>query len=85
MALTKSEARTSRIIFYAAAIVAVLYGLLFLSMPEWAFQLSQDPGAPMDAGWLRWSGAFLIGMALAAWFAATQPDRQRALVVGLAL
>ena len=26
MALTKSEARTSRIIFYAAAIVAVLYG-----------------------------------------------------------
>jgi predicted branched-subunit amino acid permease len=29
MALTKSEAKTSRLIFYAAAIVAVLYGLLF--------------------------------------------------------
>ena len=85
MALTKSEARTSRLIFYAAAIVAVLYGLLFLSLPEWALQLSQDPGAPKDAGWLRWSGAFLIGIALAAWLAATQPDRQRALVVGLAL
>jgi hypothetical protein len=53
MALTKSEARTSRIIFYAAAIVAVLYGLLFLSLPEWALELSQDPGAPKDAGWLR--------------------------------
>ena len=85
MALTKSEARTSRIIFYAAAIVAVLYGLLFLSLPEWALELSQDPGSPKDAGWLRWSGAFLIGTALAAWLAATQPDRQRALVVGLAL
>jgi uncharacterized protein YjeT (DUF2065 family) len=72
MALTKSEARTSRLIFYAAAIVAVLYGLLFLSLPEWALQLSQDPGAPKDAGWLRWSGAFLIGIALAAWLAATQ-------------
>jgi CHASE2 domain-containing sensor protein len=59
----------------------VLYGLLFLSLPEWAFQLSQDPGAPKDAGWLRW----IIGVALAAWLAATQPDRQRALVVGLAL
>src|SRR6188474_1788858 len=85
MALTKSEARTSRIIFYAAAMVAVLYGLLFLSLPEWALQLSQDPGAPKDAGWLRWSGAFLIDIVLAAWLAATQPDRQRALVVGLAL
>src|SRR5689334_25398053 len=85
MVLTKSEAKTSRLIFYAAAIVAVLYGLLFLSLPEWALQLSQDPGAPKNAGWLRWSGAFLIGIALAAWLAATQPDRQRALVVGLAL
>src|SRR5512140_1008252 len=85
MALTKSEARTSRIIFYAAAIVAVLYGLLVLSLPEWALQLSQDPGAPKDAGWLRWRGACLVGIALAAWLAATQPDRQRALVVGLAL
>jgi hypothetical protein len=27
MALTRSEARTSRLIFYAAAIVAVIYGL----------------------------------------------------------
>jgi Domain of unknown function (DUF4345) len=85
MALTKSEAKTSRLIFYAAAIVAVLYGLLFLSMPERVFQLSHDPGVPTDAGWLRWTGAFLIGIALAAWLAATQPDRQRALVVGLAL
>jgi uncharacterized protein YjeT (DUF2065 family) len=50
MALTKSEARTSRIIFYAAAIVAVLYGLLFLSLPESALELSQDPSAPKDAG-----------------------------------
>ena len=85
MALTKSDAKMSRLIFYAAAIVAVLNGLLFLSLPEWALQLSQDPGAPKDAGWLRWIGAFLIGIALAAWLAATQPDRQRALVVGLAL
>ena len=83
MALTKSEARTSRIIFYAAVIVAVLYGLLFLSLPESALELSQDPSAPKDAGWLPWSGAFLIGIALAAWLAATH--RQRALVVGLAL
>ena len=61
MALTKSEARTSRIIFYAAAIVAVLYGLLFLSLPEWALELSQDPGAPKDAGWCVGAGRSLSG------------------------
>jgi hypothetical protein len=61
MALTKSEAKTSRLIFYAAAIVAVLYGLLFLSMPERVFQLSHDPGVPTDAGWLRWTGATIAG------------------------
>ena len=85
MAMTKSEAKTARIIFYVAAIVGAIYGLLFLSMPEWQLELSQDPGAPGNPGWVRWSGASLIGIALAAWLAATQPDRQRSLVVGLGL
>ena len=50
MALTPSEARTSRLIFYAAAIVAVLYGLLFLSLPEWALQLKTQVPLRMLAG-----------------------------------
>ena len=54
-------------------------------MPETAFELSQDPGVPANPGWVRGSGAFLIGIALAAWLAAQEPDKQRTLVVGLGL
>jgi hypothetical protein len=81
--MTRSEAKIARIIFYLAAIVCAIYGMLFLSVPEWQFELSQDPGAPGNPGWVRWSGASLVGIALAALLAADQPDRQRPLVVGL--
>ena len=54
--------KTARVIFYVAAIVGVIYGLLFLTMPELQFELSQDPGVPANPGWVRWSGAFLIGI-----------------------
>jgi hypothetical protein len=83
--MTQSEVKTARIIFYGAAIANAIYGLLFLSNPEWLLELSQDPGVPANRGWVRPSGAFLIGIAVAAWLAASQPDRQRPLVVGLGL
>jgi hypothetical protein len=54
-------------------------------MPERALELSHDPGVPPNPGWVRWSGGVLIGIALTAWLAAQQPDKQRPLVVGLAL
>ena len=84
-AVTQSEMTTARMIFYVAAIVGGIYGLLFLSMPERALELSHDPGVPANPGWVRWSGGVLIGIALVAWLAAHQPDKQRPLVVGLAL
>ena len=83
--MTQSEVKTARIIFYVAAIVGALYGLLFLSVPEKVLELSHDPGVPADAGWVRWSGGVLIGIAMAAWLGAQKPDRQAPLVVGLAL
>src|SRR5262245_42116636 len=83
--MTQSEVTIGRMIFYAAAIVGAIYGLLFLSMPEKVFELSRDPGVPVNAGWVRWSGGMLVGIALAAWLAAQKPDRQTPLVVGLAL
>jgi hypothetical protein len=56
MAMTQSEVRTSRMILYIEAIVALVYGLLFLLIPRWMFALSQDAGVPADPGWVRWSG-----------------------------
>jgi len=84
-AMTQSEVRTARIIFYVAAIVGAIYGLLFLSMPERALELSHDPGVPADPAWVRWSGGVLIGIALTAWLAAQKPDKQRPLALAYLL
>jgi hypothetical protein len=43
--MTHSEVETSRAILYISVIVGAIYGLLFLLMPEWQLELSQDPGA----------------------------------------
>jgi hypothetical protein len=79
-----SERRIARTIFYVAVIVNAAYGLLLLAMPEVLFDLSRDPGAPQNAGWVRWSGGLLVGMAFAALLATANPDKQRSLVLGLA-
>ena len=46
--MTQWEVKTARVIFYIAALVGAIYGLLFLSMPERALELSHDPGVPPD-------------------------------------
>ena len=83
MAMTQSEVTVSRTILYVEAIVSLVYGLLFLLIPRWMFVLSQDPGAPAAAGWVRWSGGLLVGVGVAAWLAAANPETQKPLVVGL--
>jgi hypothetical protein len=80
--MTQSDAKTSQTILYIAAIVDFVYGLSFLLVPQWLFDLSQDPGTG-DPGWVRWSGGLLIGVGVAAWLAAAKPQTQRPLVVGL--
>ena len=82
--MTRTERQAARGIYHVAAVVSAAYGLLFLATPEWQFELSQDPGFPANAGWVRWAGGILIGLAFAALLATTQPERQRPLVLGLA-
>jgi hypothetical protein len=48
-------------------------------------QMSQDPGVPANAGWVRWSGGVLIGIAIALWLAARDPAKQRPLICGAAV
>jgi hypothetical protein len=81
--MTQSDLKSSTTILTIAAIVDLVYGLLFLFVPEWMFSLSQDPGAPGSAGWVRWSGGLLIGVSVAGYLAAANPQTQRPLVVGL--
>jgi len=81
--MTQSDAKSSQTILYIAALVDLVYGLAFLFAPEWMFALSQDPGAPGSAGWVRWSGGLLIGVSVMGYLAAAKPQTQRPFVVGL--
>ena len=83
MALAQSDLSTARTIFSVAAIIGAIYGVGFLLFPHVIFSLSQDPGVPANAGWVRWAGGFVIGIAVAIWPAASSPEAQKALVVGL--
>jgi hypothetical protein len=81
--MTQSEVKTSQTILYVAAIVDLVYGLLFLLVPQWLFDLSQDSGVPAHLGWVRWSGGLLIGVGVAGGLAAANPESQKPVVVGL--
>jgi hypothetical protein len=82
-ATTRSDADTARTIFYVVAILMAIYGLALLVFPQAMFTLSEDPGVPANPGWVRWAGGFVLGTAVAAWLAASTPEGQRPLMMGL--
>jgi hypothetical protein len=81
---TRSYSDDARTIFYVAAILMAIYGLILFLVPQVMFNISDDPGVPANPGWVRWAGGLLLGTAIAAWLAASNPESQRPLVVGLA-
>ena len=83
-ATTRSDSDTARTIFYVVAVLMAIYGLGLLVFPQAMFTLSDDPGVPANPGWVRWGGGLLLGTAIAAWLAASNPESQRPLIVGLA-
>jgi hypothetical protein len=83
-ATIRSDADTARTIFYVVAVLMAIYGIALLLLPQAIFALSNDPGVPANPGWVRWAGGFVLGTAVAAWFAASNPESQRPLMMGLA-
>jgi hypothetical protein len=81
----RSDADTARTILYVVAVLMAIYGLGLLLFPQAMFTLSDDPGVPANPGWVRWAGGFVLGTAVAAWLAASTPESQRPLLVGLAI
>ena len=68
----------------AAAIVGVIYGIGFLLMPYFILQLSGDPGAPTNSGWVRWAGGFVLGIAIGPWLASEGWVKEQPFIAGLA-
>jgi len=67
-----------------AGIVGVIYGLGFLLIPEFLLDLSGDPGAPTNPGWVRWAGGFVLGIAIGPWLAAEGWVKEHPFIAGLA-
>ena len=84
MATTQSDVDTARKIFFVVAVLMAIFGLGLLLLPQAMFTLSDDPGVPANPGWVRWAGGFVLGTAVAA-SAASNPESQRPLMVGLAI
>ena len=85
--MAKSELKTDaeNLALRAAAIVGVIYGIGFLLMPYSMFQLSGDPGAPTNAGWVRWAGGFVLGIAIGPWLASEGWVKEQPFIAGLAV
>jgi hypothetical protein len=85
MAKTKLKIDVPNVALRAAAIVGVIYGIGFFLMPSTMLQLSGDPGAPTNSGWVRWAGGFVLGIAFGPWLASEGWVKEQPFVAGLAV
>ena len=84
MAKTELKIDAANLALRAAATVGVIYGIGFLLMPYSMFQLSGDPGVPINSGWVRWAGGFVLGIAIGPWLASEGWVKEQPFIAGLA-
>ncbi len=73
-------------IWRITALITAIYGVGFLLLPTLMFHVSRDPGFPANAGWVRWAGGVLIGLAAGAWIGSNRsPSNQQPAVIGFAV
>ena len=84
MAKTELKIDVANLALRTAAIVGVVYGIGFLLIPHSIFQLSEDPGAPTNPGWLRWAGGFVLGISIGPWLASEGWVKEQPFIAGLA-
>jgi hypothetical protein len=85
MAKTELKMDAPALALRLAAIVGVMYGFGFLLMPQELLQLSGDPGAPANPGWVRWAGGFVLGIAIGPWLASEGWLKQQPFIASLAI
>jgi hypothetical protein len=72
-----------RVALIVFAVASFVYGVVFLFVP--GVWVNMSGGDPVDYGWLRWSGGFLIALGIGAVMVARKPENQGPFVFSLAL
>lgn len=65
------------------ALIAFIYGILFLIVPEMVVKTSG--GGPVPPGWLRWSGGLLVALSFGAYNSLKDPLKETTFVTTLAM
>ena len=65
------------------ALIALVYGVCYLFIPEKLVELSG--GDPVPAGWLRWAGSTLIALSIGSIMVIINPLKQRIFIRTIAM
>ena len=65
------------------ALIALVYGVCYLFIPEKLVELAG--GDPVPAGWLRWAGSTLIALAIGSVMVIANPVKQQIFIRTIAL
>lgn len=72
-----------KVVLLIYAIVALVYGLCFLFVPD--FLVNMSGGAPVFHGWLRWAGGICVAVGTGSLMVMTKPQNQGIFVTTIAL
>ena len=72
-----------KVVVLIYAIVALVYGLCFLLVPD--FLVNMSGGEPVFHGWLRWAGGLCVALAIGSLMVMQKPKNQGIFVTTIAL
>ena len=72
-----------KVVLLIYAIVALVYGLCFLFVPDCLVDMSG--GAPVFHGWLRWAGGICVALGIGTLMVMAKPQNQGKFVFTIAL
>ena len=79
----KDSTALLKVVLVIYAVVSLIYGIGFLIVPGVWVRMSES--APVDNGWLRWSGGIIIAFGIGALMVYRKPEKQGPFVFSLAL
>ena len=72
-----------KVVILIYAIVALVYGLCFLLVPD--FLVNMSGGEPVFHGWLRWAGGICVALGIGSLMVMQKPKNQGIFVTTIAL